>query len=239
MVPILGMGEKREEARQVVAVGATMPTKGKDCEKKYFFFYPLSVVRRIDRIAMGGKNSDRVIVTATATHCVPSTLKQDWIRVASGDKNPYLEQALTAVCKWRKALVFVNTPECARAVEHYLTERGFQAKSFHRDVPSRAREENLKNFREAELGSILVCTDAASRGLDLKELDLVVNYDFPVSVTDYLHRVGRTARMGRPGHTVSLVQTKQDRAIALGIQEHEGGDLSASINQSNIIENKM
>ncbi len=195
------------------------------------------MIRRIDRIAIG-KEAERVLISATSTHCVPSSLKQEWIRVASGDKNPYLEQALTAICKWRKALVFVNTPECAQAVEHFLSERGYLVKSFHRDVPSRQREENLKSFREAEQGAILVCTDAASRGLDVKALDLVVNYDFPVSVTDYLHRVGRTARMGRPGHTVSLVQTKQDRAIALGIQEREGGDLTESINESKIIENK-
>jgi superfamily II DNA/RNA helicase len=134
--------------------------------------------------------------------------------------------------------VFVNTPDCARAVEHFLSEKGYLAKSFHRDVPSREREQNLKAFRTASSGAILVCTDAASRGLDVHELDLVVNYDFPVSVTDYLHRVGRTARMGRPGNTVSLVQTKQDRAIAAVIQEREGGDLSESINLSKIVENK-
>jgi superfamily II DNA/RNA helicase len=221
MVPIVGMGEKRGEPRQVVAVGATMPE---------------SVVRRIDAVAMN--KGPRDVITARSTHCVPASLKETWVRVTGGDKMPFLEQALTTVCSWRKCLVFVNSPECARAVEHYLTERGHLARSFHREVPANLREENLKLFRSdaSGAGMILVCTDAASRGLDLTALDLVVNYDFPPSASDYLHRVGRTARMGRAGQTASLVQTKQDRAIATAIQslQQSGGDLSVAINQSNI-----
>ena len=225
MLPVHGMGEKRGEPRQIVAVAATMPA---------------AVEKRLTRVAFRKKTP--LIVTASSSHHVPATLSQDWIRVASGNKMPYLLQALatTSGAPWRKCLVFVNTPDCARAVEHFLVEKSFaHVRSFHRDLPAKMREDNLREFREPSTESkILVCTDAASRGLDLEDLDLVINYDFPPSVADYLHRVGRTARMGRTGQTVSLVQTKQDRAIALSIQSSQNGpqrgNLSSAIDRSNL-----
>ncbi len=226
MIPINGMGEKKGEPRQIVAVGATMPQ---------------GVVKRIDKVALCG--AERKIITARSTHSVPSSLKEEWIRVATGDKMPFLEQALTTVCKWRKCIVFVNTPDCARAVEYFLNERGHVARSFHRDVPTGVREENLRRFRDDSSGTgmILVCTDAASRGLDLVSLDLVVNYDFPSSAADYLHRVGRTARMGRQGYTASLLQTKQDRALATairGLQRDQAGDLTRALDDNRLVEAK-
>ena len=221
MMPILGMGEKLGKPRQIVAVGATMPS---------------AVLKRIDRVAL--RKVPRKVIHASRSHFVPRSLSEEWVRVATGDKMPFLTQALSVGGPWKKCLVFVNTPDCARAVEHFLYEKGHaQVSSFHRDLPAKLREESLQDFRNGtEPQMILVSTDAGSRGLDLPDLDLVINYDFPPSVADYLHRVGRTARMGRTGRTVSLVQTKQDRAIALGIQAlqqgESGGDLSSAIEKS-------
>ena len=202
--PILYRAEKDGEKRQFVAVGATMPA---------------IIQKRIEGICKIKKN--RLVISAKDTHSVPKSLKEHWIRVPGQDKMPFLENAL-GVCKWQKCLVFVKDPNCARAVDYYLNEKGHKnVFSLHRDIPSKMREDVLKRFVDGKESSILVCTDVASRGLDLNGLDLVVNYDIP-QIQDYIHRAGRTARMGKTGHCVSLYQTKQEKAIALTIQELQG-----------------
>lgn len=219
LIPIHGMGDKRGEPRQMIAVAATMPT---------------IVGKRVEREAF--RQQDFVRVSASRLHQVPSSLRQDWVRVNGADKMPHLQDALMSN-KWTKCLVFVNSPDCARAVEYFLRERGYNnVASFHSELPAGLREQSMKDLRSSQSPFIVVSSDAASRGIDVADLDLVINYDFPPSVMDYLHRVGRTARMGRTGKSVSLIHTKRDRAIALEIQkiQQDGvGDLTIAMEQSN------
>lgn len=79
----------------------------------------------------------------------------------------------------------------------------------HGDIPPRLRERNFERFKKRDEGTqVLVCTDLASRGLDLPHVSHVINFDFPRTNADYLHRAGRAGRAGRPGFVTSLYRER-------------------------------
>ena len=87
--------------------------------------------------------------------------------------------------------------------------QGMEAEAIHGDLPQPVRERVLKTFREGGL-RILVATDVAARGLDIDDVDLVVNYDVPEETEYYIHRIGRTGRAKRHGVAYSLVSSVTD-----------------------------
>lgn len=93
-------------------------------------------------------------------------------------------------------------------LEKDLKSAQFRAAGIHGAKPQLVRERTLREFRDGTL-HILVATDLASRGLDVKEIRYVINYDFPLQVEDYVHRIGRTARAGAKGVAYSFF-TKKD-----------------------------
>ncbi|CAO1631179.1 unnamed protein product [Parajaminaea phylloscopi] len=103
------------------------------------------------------------------------------------------------------AILFVSRCRTAEMLARTLRELGIPCLSLHSQLPQRLRLENLQRYRAAPNKHVLVATDVASRGLDIPEVDMVVNYDLPAAWEDYLHRVGRTARAGRKGWAVSFV----------------------------------
>lgn len=92
--------------------------------------------------------------------------------------------------------------------------------SLHSLLPQSERNANLARFR-ASAARLLVATDVASRGLDIPSVELVVNFDVPRNPDDYVHRVGRTARAGRKGESVTLVG-QRDVSLVLAIEERVG-----------------
>ncbi|KAL8158026.1 hypothetical protein AgCh_002656 [Apium graveolens] len=93
-------------------------------------------------------------------------------------------------------MVFCNTLNSSRAVDHFLSEYQISTVNYHGEVPAEQRVENLKKFKSDDGDcTTLVCTDLAARGLD-PDVDHVIMFDFPLTSIDYLHRTGRTARMG-------------------------------------------
>ncbi|HHQ14293.1 MAG TPA: hypothetical protein ENK16_04650, partial [Chromatiales bacterium] len=98
---------------------------------------------------------------------------------------------------------FVNMKRDADYVARMLQHNGFGAEAISGDVPQRKRLRMLRDFQAGEL-PILVATDVASRGLHVPGVSHVVNYDLPQDVEDYVHRIGRTARAGASGDSVSF-----------------------------------
>ena len=97
--------------------------------------------------------------------------------------------------------------QSARAVEHALAEKGMKTSSLHGEIPPKLRMDNYMKFRQRET-DILVATDLASRGLDMPWTSHVVNFDFPRTTSDYLHRAGRAGRAGREGFILTLYREK-------------------------------
>jgi ATP-dependent RNA helicase RhlE len=105
-------------------------------------------------------------------------------------------------------LVFVNTKRAVDALARQLKGQGVHALALHGDMRQEARDRALKRFADGHVG-VLVATDVAARGLDLDDITLVVNYDAPMDDKAYVHRVGRTARAGRTGTSVTFVTPQQ------------------------------
>ena len=111
-----------------------------------------------------------------------------------------------------RTLIFCRGVQSARRVQHALVADGLPAGGCHGSMPEETRKADLRAFTaEPPRLKILVCTDLSARGIDLPGVARVVNFDFPVTSALYLHRAGRTARMGRPGHVISLVHTSERR----------------------------
>jgi ATP-dependent RNA helicase RhlE len=105
---------------------------------------------------------------------------------------------------WERVLVFVATKYAAQHVAWKLYKNGIYATPFHGDLSQGARKQVLQEFKDGQW-DLLVTTDLASRGIDIAQLAVVVNYDLPRSAVDYLHRIGRTGRAGETGVAVSFV----------------------------------
>jgi superfamily II DNA/RNA helicase len=111
-----------------------------------------------------------------------------------------------------RCLVFVNTKRAADRVARQLADAGVDARAIHGDLRQEARERALKRFSERKL-AVLVATDVAARGLDIDELDIVIQYDPPPDPKTYLHRAGRTARAGAAGLAVTLVLWNEELEV--------------------------
>jgi ATP-dependent RNA helicase RhlE len=116
----------------------------------------------------------------------------------------------------RQALVFSRTKHGADKVVRFLDSYGFRSAALHGNKSQNARTRALGGFKAGEI-QILVATDIASRGIDIKELPVVINFDLPNVPEDYVHRIGRTGRAGASGLAISLVG-REDQPHLKGIE---------------------
>ena len=111
-----------------------------------------------------------------------------------------------------RCLVFTNTKRAADRLARQLEDDGVDAKAIHGDLRQEVRERALKRFSDGKL-AVLVATDVAARGLDIDELDIVIQADPPPDPKTYLHRAGRTARAGAAGLAVTLVLWNEELEV--------------------------
>ena len=114
-------------------------------------------------------------------------------------------------------IVFTKTCKSCQLISMTLNSLGFPAVPLHSMIPQKERSGGLSKFRSRHI-KILVATDLASRGLDIPEVQVIINYNVPSVTKDYVHRVGRTARAGRRGKAVTLV-TPYDVQLVKAIEE--------------------
>jgi len=131
-------------------------------------------------------------------------IHQDVIKYGQrDDKVNVLREVLNTNDK-RKVLIFTRTKRGADKLARKL-DKQFGAEAIHGDKRQNARLNILKRFKESQT-KILVATDVAARGINVPDIDLVVNYDEPETYDDYIHRVGRTGRAGKFGHAITFVE---------------------------------
>jgi ATP-dependent RNA helicase RhlB len=111
-----------------------------------------------------------------------------------------------------RTMVFVNTKRMAERLEGILRANGFQAQALSGDVPQNKRLRFLRDFHDGKL-AVLIATDVASRGLHIPDVSHVFNFDLPQDASDYVHRIGRTARAGAEGDAISFAC--EDTAVSL------------------------
>jgi len=133
----------------------------------------------------------------------PKTLVQQYLFIPAKYKDCYLAYILDEF-KGQTAIIFAATCNNALRVTLLLRNLGFQAVCLHGQLSQPKRLGALNKFKAGQR-NILVATDVASRGLDIPNVDLVINFDIPAQGKDYVHRVGRTARAGKSGRSIAVV----------------------------------
>ncbi|MGY8903419.1 MAG: DEAD/DEAH box helicase [Burkholderiales bacterium] len=134
---------------------------------------------------------------------VPSAILQRVIQVDAAQRTVLLRH-LIKTHAYQRVLVFVATQYAAEHVAEKLYKAGIFAAPFHGGLSQGARTQVLSEFK-ASRWDVVVTTDLASRGIDIAQLPVVINYDLPRSAVDYIHRIGRTGRAGEVGLAISLV----------------------------------
>jgi ATP-dependent RNA helicase RhlB len=139
-------------------------------------------------------------------HLTVETITQELYHVSSAEKMPLFLGILKRVNP-KNAIIFTNTKHAAEEVCKRMEINGYKSQFIIGDLPQKKRLRIIDDMKEGAI-SFLVATDVAARGLHVEDLDLVVNYDVPEDAENYVHRIGRTARVGKSGLAVTLACEK-------------------------------
>jgi superfamily II DNA/RNA helicase len=155
---------------------------------------------------------DPITIEVARSNATASTVEQHFYSVEGDDKRHALHQILRQR-GLKQAFVFVNSKlGCARLARS-LEREGLKTTALHGDKSQDERLKALESFKNGEV-DLLVCTDVAARGLDIKDVPAVFNFDIPFHAEDYVHRIGRTGRAGQSGLAVNFVSKSDARLIA-------------------------
>ncbi|MBG6076389.1 DEAD/DEAH box helicase [Polaromonas sp. CG_9.11] len=154
---------------------------------------------------------DPVTIEVARSNATASTVEQHFYSVSADDKRRALHQILKAR-DMKQAFVFVNSKLGCAKLARSLEREGLKTTALHGDKSQDERLKALESFKSGEV-DLLVCTDVAARGLDIKDVPAVFNFDVPFNAEDYIHRIGRTGRAGASGLAVSFVASSDQRLV--------------------------
>ncbi|KAK1273529.1 DEAD-box ATP-dependent RNA helicase 22 [Acorus gramineus] len=206
-------------SKQYIFVAATLPGNGKKTAG--------GVLRRMF--------PDASWVSGNFLHCHNPRLEHRWVEVTTETQ---VDALIDAVKKYvnpktndsevvYRTMVFANTVDAAESVANILQRVGIECICYHSESSLEERKKNLIDFREK--GGVLVCTDAAARGLDIPHVSHVIQAEFATSAVDFLHRIGRTARAGQSGLVTSLF-TEFNRALVAAV--HQAGKIDQPVEKA-------
>ncbi|MBV2218753.1 MAG: DEAD/DEAH box helicase, partial [Diaphorobacter sp.] len=165
----------------------------------------------IKRLA-GSYLQDPITIEVARPNETASTVEQRFFAVDGDDKRRAIRHVLNER-GLKQAFIFVNSKlGCARLARS-LERDGLKTAALHGDKSQDERLKALEAFKSGEV-DLLVCTDVAARGLDIKDVPAVFNYDVPFNAEDYVHRIGRTGRAGASGLAVTLAASSDTRLVA-------------------------
>ncbi|KAJ8100118.1 P-loop containing nucleoside triphosphate hydrolase protein [Lipomyces tetrasporus] len=183
--------------------------------------FSATVSQSVMQLKESSKNDIFIHEVGSNSISIPDTLGQTYLFIPKHVREAYLVSLLTLPLNERKsAIVFVNRATTAEVLKRVLRIMDVRVTSLHAQLSQRERMDSLGRFR-AEAARVLVATDVASRGLDIPVVQMVINFDIPADPDDYIHRVGRTARAGRAGESISFV-TEHDIVRIKAIEERVG-----------------
>ena len=169
--------------RQTLLFSATIPPEIRKLAKKY-------------------QKNPKFIKVSDKKENIPN-IRQYYFKCDIRDKFDGMMRLIDAY-NVKLALIFCNTKKSVDFVKKHMKKQDYSVDSIHGDMSQKIRDKVMNKFRNGNI-RILVATDVASRGLDIDDVDVVINYDVPQNHDDYIHRIGRTARAGKDGLAFSLV----------------------------------
>lgn len=155
---------------------------------------------------------DAEVIRSQGSGQVVKTLKTHNRTVIDGKRWPIFQTLLEKPIDGG-TIIFTNTREQCDKLALEIKDKGFQCVVYRGEMDKNERNTNLKKFRKGEI-KFLVSTDLAARGLDIENVDRVINFHLPQQMENYIHRVGRTARAGKEGSVINLVTERDERLIA-------------------------
>ena len=172
-----------------------------DPTKRLSMLFSATMAHKVLELAYEHMNQAQLIKIQSDTPIV-ERIDQSVYHPANHEKIPLLLGLLRKL-KPERSIIFANTKHTTIRIWEYLQGNGFSAALISGDIPQNKRESLLKKFHDGEF-AILVATDVASRGLHIPDVTHVFNFDLPELGEDYVHRIGRTARVGNFGHAISF-----------------------------------
>ncbi len=170
-------------------------------DQRINMLFSATLSNRVMELAYEHMNNPQV-VRIEAEHVTADKVRQALYHVSGHDKIPLLLGVLRQQAP-KRTMIFVNTKRAADRVTGYLLGNGYEAGVLSGDIPQHKRLRLLESFQRGEL-PILVATDVAARGLHIADVTHVINFDLPQEREDYVHRIGRTARVGASGDAISF-----------------------------------
>ncbi|MES2212624.1 MAG: DEAD/DEAH box helicase [Pseudomonadota bacterium] len=175
-------------------------------EKRQTLMFSATMAPSIVKVAQSYlHNPQRVSVGSTTTPT--AHIKQEILRISESEKYALLAKLLGEIKG--TVIVFAKTKYSTEKLSNRLREDGFDTDAIHGDLRQRNRTQVIKSFRDGEI-RILVATDVAARGLDIPDIECVINNDLPQCPEDYIHRIGRTGRAGAGGRAISLISPQDN-----------------------------
>lgn len=175
------------EKRQNLLFSATMPVAIQDLSKS-ILNQPKKIMLALSKPAEG--------IQQRAVLCYPNL------------KNKVIKEIIKSKSDYQSIIVFCSTKDAVKDLYQELKNAQFNVKSISSDLRQEERESTLMSFKSRKT-RVLVATDVISRGIDIKDIDLVINFEVPQEAEDYVHRVGRTARAKTKGEAITLIEPKE------------------------------
>lgn len=185
---IMNIAKKLPEKKQTLLFSATMPLKIRELANK-LLTQPESITLALSKPASGITQSAYMCYDNQKVSLVKEILKE------KGENLNYV-------------LIFASSIKSVRLIKKELNKEGMRASEMHSGLEQELREKTIREFKSKRI-RILVATDILSRGIDIKGIELVINYEVPHDAEDYVHRIGRTARADRTGEAITFINPKQ------------------------------
>ncbi|XP_036295974.1 DEAD box protein 53 [Pipistrellus kuhlii] len=166
----------------------------------------------IRRLAQTYLKEPMMVYVGTLDLVAVNTVKQNIIVTTEAEKRSLIQEFLQSLSPKDKVIVFVSRKLVADDLSSDLSLQGLCVQSLHGNREQSEREQALDDFKSGDV-RILISTDLAARGLDVDDVTHVYNYDFPINIEEYVHRIGRTGRAGKTGMSITLM-TRRDWKIA-------------------------
>ena len=187
---ILSISKKIPKKRQTLLFSATMPSKIRKLAEN-ILINPSSISLAISKPAEGIKQSAYLINDDQKIRLIRDILKEK-----------ESEKPLSHV------LIFASSIKSVKEIKRTLNKSGLRSSDMHSELNQEQREDTIRDFKNKKI-KILVATDILSRGIDIKGIELVMNYEVPHDAEDYVHRIGRTAKADRTGEAITFINQKQ------------------------------
>jgi ATP-dependent RNA helicase DeaD len=190
-------------------------------QEKSIWLFSATMPQEINRLVHRYMAKNHMRVEISPSHVVNPNIEHQYM-VCSADAKQSALQVLLDADRSKQSIIFCRTKATAQRMAQSLMHQGVRADSLHGDLSQNKRDKVMRDFRGTQL-QVLVATDVAARGIDVKDLYYVIHYNLPEQFEYYTHRSGRTARAGKKGISLCLVTQQEVKTVKqisnkLGIQ---------------------